>query len=70
MRLTPIGLIVIATVFHNQGAYLTSTLLFAFVDTIIPSTVAADVGHVIRRPVSPTPRVDGANTDLGARATT
>jgi predicted Na+-dependent transporter len=52
MRFTPIGFIVISTVLHNQGAYLTPALMFAFVDTIIPFVTAAEVGrHLSRRTV-------------------
>ena len=67
MRFTPIGLIVISTVLHNQGGYLTPALLFAFVDTIIPFAVAAEVGHLISRRLAPkvtadmpTPNATGA----------
>ena len=46
MRFTPIGLVVISTVLDNEGAYLTPALLFAFVDTIVPFAIAAEVGRV------------------------
>jgi len=49
MRFTPIGLIVISTVLHNQGAYLTPALIFALVDTIIPFVVAAEIGRFLTR---------------------
>jgi predicted Na+-dependent transporter len=62
MRFTPIGLIVISTVLHNEGVYLTPALIFAFVDTIIPFAIAAEVGHLISKRVSPTPKAEIAVT--------
>jgi len=53
MRFTPIGLIVISTVLHNQGAYLTPALIFALVDTIIPFVVAAEIGRFLTRGEKP-----------------
>jgi bile acid:Na+ symporter, BASS family len=49
MRFTPIGFIVISTVLHNQGTYLTPALMFAFVNTIIPFVTAAEVGRFLSR---------------------
>ena len=49
MRFTPIGLVVISTVLHNQGAYLTPALMFALVDTIIPFAVGAELGKYLTR---------------------
>jgi len=49
MRFTPIGLVVISTVLHNQGAYLTPALLFALVDTLVPFLVAAEIGRLASR---------------------
>jgi BASS family bile acid:Na+ symporter len=49
MRFTPIGLVVISTVLHNQSAYLTPALMFALVDTIIPFAVAAELGRYLTR---------------------
>ena len=45
MRFTPIGLVVIASVLHNQGAYLTPALIFALIDTIIPFAIALEIGR-------------------------
>jgi hypothetical protein len=45
MRFTPIGLIVIASVLHNQGAYLIPALLFSLVDTVIPLAVGIEAGR-------------------------
>jgi len=53
MRFTPIGLIVISTVLHNQGAYLAPALIFALVDTIIPFVVAAEIGRFLTRGEKP-----------------
>ena len=55
MRFTPIGLVVIATVLHNQGVYLTPALIFAFVDTIIPFAFAAEIGKLATRGPKPAP---------------
>ncbi len=49
MRFTPIGLVVISTVLHNQGAYLTPALMFALVDTIIPFVAGAELGKYLTR---------------------
>jgi predicted Na+-dependent transporter len=49
MRFTPIGLVVISTVLHSQGAYLTPALMFALVDTIIPFAVGAELGRYLTR---------------------
>ena len=45
MRFTPIGLVVIAAVLHNQGAYLIPALLFSLVDTVIPLGVGIEIGR-------------------------
>jgi BASS family bile acid:Na+ symporter len=50
MRFTPIGLVVISTVLHNQGAYLTPALLFALVDTFVPLATGAEIGRFVSRP--------------------
>ncbi len=49
MRFTPIGLIVISTVLHNQGAYLTPALIFALMDTVVPFVVAVELGRLASR---------------------
>ena len=49
MRFTPIGLVVISTVLHNQSAYLTPALMFALVDTIIPFVTGAEIGRFLTR---------------------
>jgi BASS family bile acid:Na+ symporter len=64
MRFTPIGLVVIASVLHNQGAYLTPALIFALMDTVIPFAIALELGRRAHRQsarpasaVVPAPRV-------------
>jgi BASS family bile acid:Na+ symporter len=49
MRFTPIGLLVISTVLHNQGAYLTPALVAGFIDTIVPFAIAAEIGRYVSR---------------------
>ena len=49
MRFTPIGLVVISTVLHNQSAYLTPALLFALVDTFVPLAAGAEIGRFVSR---------------------
>ena len=49
MRFTPIGLVVISTVLHNQGAYLTPALLFALVGTFVPLAAGAEIGRFVSR---------------------
>ena len=49
MRFTPIGLVVISTVLHNQGVYLAPALVFALVDTIVPFAIAAETGRFVGR---------------------
>lgn len=49
MRFTPIGLIVISTVLHNEGAYLTPALIFGLMDTVVPFLVAAELGRLAIR---------------------
>lgn len=48
-RFTPIGLVVIASVLHNQGAYLIPALLFSLVDTIIPIVAGIEFGRAAAR---------------------
>jgi bile acid:Na+ symporter, BASS family len=66
MRFVPIGLIVISTVLHNQGAYLTPALIFGLVDTILPFAIAAELGKYLTRagrkpaPAAPAPAAAGA----------
>jgi predicted Na+-dependent transporter len=50
MRFTPIGLVVISTVLHNQSGYLVPALMFALVDTIIPFAVGAEMGRAAKLP--------------------
>jgi BASS family bile acid:Na+ symporter len=45
MRFTPVGLIVIATVFNNAGAYLIPALIFSLVCTVIPIVVGLELGR-------------------------
>jgi hypothetical protein len=49
MRFTPIGLVVIASVLKNQGAYLTPALIFALVDTVIPFLAGIEIGRAAGR---------------------
>ena len=49
MRFTPIGLVVISTVLHNQGGYLAPALVFALIDTIIPFVTGAEIGRYLTR---------------------
>jgi BASS family bile acid:Na+ symporter len=49
-RFTPVGLLVIGTVLHNQSAYLTPALIFVLVDTFLPLGLAAEIGHRHRVP--------------------
>ena len=49
MRFTPIGLLVISTVLHNQGAYLTPALVAGFIDTVVPFVIAAEIGRFVSR---------------------
>ena len=69
MRFTPIGLVVISTVLHNQGAYLTPALLFALVDTFIPFAAGAEIGKVLSRPTSKTAPASSAPAAAGRPAT-
>jgi BASS family bile acid:Na+ symporter len=45
MRFTPVGLIVIATVLHNDGAYLIPALIFSLVCTVIPIVAGLEIGR-------------------------
>ena len=49
MRFTPIGLLVISTVLHNQGTYLTPALVAGFIDTVVPFVIAAEIGRFVSR---------------------
>jgi len=49
MRFTPIGLLVISTVLHNQSAYLTPALVAGFIDTVVPFVIAAEIGRFVSR---------------------
>ena len=44
-RFTPIGLVVIATVLNNDGAYLIPALIYSLVDTIIPLVAGIEFGR-------------------------
>jgi BASS family bile acid:Na+ symporter len=64
MRFTPIGLLVISTVLHNQGAYLTPALVAGFIDTVVPFVIAAEIGRFVSRSrAKPAP---GARAAAGA----
>ena len=49
MRFTPVGLIVIATVLHNDGAYLIPALIFSLVCTVIPIVAGLEMGRATAR---------------------
>jgi BASS family bile acid:Na+ symporter len=49
MRFTPVGLIVIATVLHNEGAYLIPALIFSLVCTVIPIAAGLEIGRATGR---------------------
>jgi BASS family bile acid:Na+ symporter len=49
MRFTPVGLIVIATVLHNEGAYLIPALIFSLVCTVIPIVAGIEIGRATRK---------------------
>src|SRR5215467_6451291 len=49
MRFTPVGLIVIATVLHNDGAYLIPALIFSLVCTVIPIVTGLEIGRAARK---------------------
>ena len=69
MRFTPIGLVVISTVLHNQGTYLTPALLFALVDTIIPFATGAELGRYLTRAErKPAPAAAPASAAVRARS--
>jgi hypothetical protein len=71
MRFTPIGLVVISTVLHNQSAYLTPALMFALVDTIIPFAVAAELGRYLTRAEGkPAPAAAPSSATAKARSVT
>jgi len=65
MRFTPIGLLVISTVLHNQGAYLTPALVAGFMDTVVPFVIAAEIGRFLRR--QQPKAAPGARAAAGAR---
>jgi BASS family bile acid:Na+ symporter len=48
-KFTPVGLVVIATVLHNQSAYLTPALVFVLVDTILPLALGVEIGHRVQQ---------------------
>ena len=66
MRFTPVGLIVIATVLHNQGAYLIPALIFSLVCTVIPIVVGLELGRAAERHV---PKAATESTAHAVRAT-
>jgi BASS family bile acid:Na+ symporter len=61
MRFTPVGLIVIATVLHNNGAYLIPALIFSLVCTVIPIVAGLEIGRATGK-VGAKQRVDAAPT--------
>ena len=70
MRFTPVGLIVIATVLHNDGAYLIPALIFSLVCTVIPIVAGLEVGRaaakVGKEQTAPAPAAAAAGTPSGA----
>jgi BASS family bile acid:Na+ symporter len=69
MRFTPIGLVVISTVLHNQGAYLTPALLFSLMATVIPLATGAELGKYLTR-VERKPAPAAASAPAGAPSAT
>ncbi len=59
LRFTPIGLVVIMTQLHGNGAYLATALVFALVDTIVPFAIGLEIGRHATKNVS-APRVAAA----------
>jgi BASS family bile acid:Na+ symporter len=49
MRFTPIGLVVIMTQLHGNGAYLAPALVFALVDTIVPFGLGLEIGRFVSK---------------------
>lgn len=71
MRFTPIGLLVISTVLHNQGPYLTPALVAGFIDTVVPFVIAAEIGRFVsRQQPKPAPGTRAAAAGAPAAATT
>ena len=71
MRFTPIGLLVISTVLHNQGAYLTPALLFSLVATVIPLVTGAEIGRFVsHQQPKPAPGTRAAAPGAPAATTT
>ena len=70
MRFTPIGLLVISTVLHNQGTYLTPALVAGFIDTVVPFAIAAEIGRFVsRHQPEPAPTTRAAAGGPAAAAT-
>jgi hypothetical protein len=71
MRFTPIGLLVISTVLHNQGVYLTPALVAGFIDTVVPFVIAAEIGRFVSRSrPKPAPGVRAATAGAPPAAAT
>lgn len=70
MRFTPVGLIVIATVLHNQGAYLIPALIFSLVCTVIPIAAGLELGRAAakagKKQTAQAPAAAAAGTPSGA----
>jgi bile acid:Na+ symporter, BASS family len=49
VRFTPIGLVVISTVLHNNGTYLTPALVYGVAATFVPLAVGAEIGRFLTR---------------------
>ena len=70
MRFTPIGLLVISTVLHNQGTYLTPALVAGYIDTVVPFAIAAEIGRFVsRHQPEPAPTTRAAAGGPAAAAT-
>jgi len=67
-RFTPIGLVVISTVLHNQSAYLTPALLFSLVDTVIPLGAGVELGRYFSRASKTQPHTAAATRTPAAPA--
>jgi len=67
-KFTPVGLVVIATVLHNQSAYLTPALVFVLVDTIVPLALGVEIGHRQQHASQPEAPIARKATPVGAPA--
>ena len=67
-RFAAIGLVVIASVLHNQGAYLAPALVFSLVVTILLYATGIEIGHRVSRVTHSTPKPAAAAPAPAANA--